>query len=97
VVNIQAKINKILKALELQGKIYLINYEQIYSNNFNKVITRLKLYKLIPVEEYNKLYPDKKKDPKKYNKVKVEILKTYNKTELLMKLVEIYKGGEIDG
>jgi len=84
------KIFKLIKALELKGHIYLYNKEQVYSNKANKVFTLNKLFNVIPVDKYNKLYPNRKKDAKKYKYVKVEVLSTFRTYEILLKLVEIY-------
>lgn len=97
-INLQSKIYKLLKALELKGYIYLLNKEQIYSNKLGKILNVNKLYRLMPVQEYNKLYPNKKKDLEKYKNVKVEILSTFKKSDILLRLVEIYKEvGEMNG
>ena len=89
---LQPKINKLLKALETIGEIYLVNNEQFYSDNLGKVGTVIKLYHLISAEEYNEKYPNNKVDVNKYDKVKDEVFKTYKKQDLLLYLVELYKG-----
>lgn len=96
--NIQGKIFKLLKALEIKGYKYLMNREQIYSNKIGRILNINKLFYLMPIEEYNKLNPDDKKNPDKYKFVKVEVLSTFKKPEILLKLVEIYKKvGEMNG
>ncbi|MCX0385147.1 hypothetical protein ACV3Z6_01320 [Clostridium perfringens] len=56
------------------------------------------MFHLMDVEEYNNMYPDDKKDPKKYSKVKDEVLSSFNQQNILFKLVEIYKEvGGADG
>lgn len=89
--NIQSKINKLIKALNTKGYIYLVNKEQFLSKKSNKVCTVYKLFHLMDIEEYNRLYPDDKKDTNKYSSVKVELLSTFNQIEILLKLVELYK------
>lgn len=89
--NIQSKINKLLTALKVKGHTYLLNREQYYSNKLEKVCTINKINRLMPVEEYNRLYPDNKKDPKKYKFVKVEVFSSHSSVEILKKLVELYK------
>ena len=89
---LQPKINKLLRALETKGEIYLVNNEQFYSDNLGKVCTVIKLYHLISAEEYNEKYPNNKVDVNKYDKVKDEVFKTYKKQDLLLYLVELYKG-----
>lgn len=96
--NIQSKINKLIKALNTKGYIYLVNKEQFLSKKSNKVCTVYKLFHLMDIEEYNRLYPDDKKDTNKYSSVKVELLSTFNQIEILLKLVELYKEvGGADG
>ncbi|NFJ84013.1 hypothetical protein FDA84_15115 [Clostridium botulinum] len=90
-VNIQSKIIKLIRALEFKGYIYLFNREQIYSNSKEKICSINKLFHLIPIEEYNKIHPDKEKDPSKYKYVKEEVLTTFRKQDILFKLVDIYK------
>lgn len=96
--NISSKIRKLTRALEVKGKIYLVNREQFYSIKKQKVCTTHKLSQLLSIEEYNKLNPEDKKDPKKYEYVKVEILKSFSEIDILIKLVDIYQEvGGADG
>lgn len=96
--NIQSKINKLIKALNIKGYIYLVNREQFVSKNTGNVCTVYKLFHLMDIEDYNNMYPDNKKDPNKYSKIKVEILSTFKQQEILLKLVELYKEvGGADG
>lgn len=96
--NAYSKINKLIRALELEGKIYLINKEQFYNSESNRRCTINKLSHLMPVEEYNKLFPDNKKNPKKYTYVKLEVFKSYRKEEILIMLAKIYNEvGVADG
>lgn len=96
--NISSKIRKLTRALEVKGKIYLVNKEQFYSIKKQRICTTHKLSQLLPIEEYNKLNPEDKKDPKKYEYVKVKILKSFNEIDILMQLVDIYKKvGGADG
>lgn len=89
--NIQRKIKKLLTALSIKGYIYLVNREQFLSNISGRICTVHKLFHLMPVEEYNKLYPDDKKDPEKHKFVKLKILSTFRQEEILITLVNIYK------
>lgn len=89
--NLQPKINKLIRALNLSGKLYLFNKEQFYSEKIQGVCTVNKLFHLMPVNEYNLLNPDKKKDENKYKFVKVEVISTCKLYEVLIKLVEIYR------
>lgn len=96
--NVQTKINKLLKALDMKGYIYLVNKEQFLSNKTNKVCSIHKLFHLMDIEEYNRLYPEEQKNPKKYDYVKVEVVSTFDQVEILLKLIEIYKKvGGADG
>lgn len=89
--NVQSKINKLCMALKLKGYIYLVNREQFYNHTLEKVCNINKLMQLLTIEEYNRLYPDNKKNPDKYQYVKVEILESFSSIEILLKLVDIYK------
>ncbi len=91
IMNIQSKINKLIKALSIRGQIYLANKEQFFSKKSKKVCTIYKLFHLISIDEYNKLYPNDKKDSSKYENVKVEVTSTFNQIEILFELVNIYK------
>lgn len=92
--NLNPKIDKLLKALEFRGDIYLLSNEQIYSTKLKKIILVMKLSRVISVEKYNELFPEKPKNPKKQKTVRYEIFKTFSKKELLFKLIEEYKGGD---
>lgn len=85
--NIQGKINKLIKGLNVYGYIYLVNREQFVSNKTGNVCTVYKLFHLMDVD----MYPDDKKDPKKYSKVKNEVLSSFRQQDILLKLVEVYK------
>lgn len=88
--NIQSKINKLLKALEVKGEIYLVNKEQFLSNESNKVCSVYKLFHLMDIEEYNYLF-NEDKDKNKYDFVKVKIESSCDQLKILLKLVDIYK------
>lgn len=90
--NIQSKINKLIKALNTKGYIYLVNKEQFLSKRLNKVCSIYKLFHLMDIEEYNRKYPDDKKDSNKYEYVKVEIDSSFQPQDILLRLVDIYKG-----
>lgn len=89
--NIQSKINKLIKALNTKGYIYLVNKEQFLSKKSNKVCSIYKLFHLMDIEEYNRKYPEDKKEPNKYEYVKVEIESSFQPQDILLKLVDIYK------
>lgn len=89
--NIQSKINKLIKALNAKGYIYLVNKEQFLSKKLNKVCSIYKLFHLMDIEEYNRRYSDDKKDSNKYEYVKVEIESSFKPQDILLKLVDIYK------
>ncbi len=95
--NISSKIRKLIKALEMRGEIYLYTKEQIYSLKLDKICTINKLSRLMSVEEYNLLHPDKKKNPKKYEYVKDSVIDSFKEIDILLELVEIYKAGDSSG
>lgn len=95
--NISSKIRKLIKALEIRGEIYLYTKEQIYSFKLDKICTINKLSRLMSVEEYNLLHPDKKKNPKKYEYVKDSVIDSFKEIDVLLELVEIYKAGDSSG
>ncbi|MGL4108333.1 hypothetical protein [Clostridium sp. LP20] len=98
IMNIQSKINKLIRALNKYEYIYLVNKEQFLSKKSNKVCSIYKLFHLMDIEEYNLRYPEDKKNPNKYSNVKVEVLSTFNQVEILLRLVDIYKEvGGADG
>lgn len=98
IMNIQSKINKLIKALNIKGYIYLVNKEQFLSKKSNKVCSIYKLFHLMNIEQYNNMYTDDKKDPGKYDNVKVEIESSFNQVDILLKLLELYKEvGGADG
>ncbi|MCR3759173.1 hypothetical protein KYB31_09240 [Clostridium felsineum] len=89
--NIQSKINKLCIALKTKGQTYLIDRKQYYNKELSKVCTSIKINRLMPVEEYNKLFPDNKKDENKYDYIKVEVFSSGSNIKVLKKLVELYK------
>lgn len=89
--NIQSKIRKLIIALKTKGYLYLINKEQFYSDKANKICSKYRLFHLMPIEQYNKLYPDDKRDEDKYSFVKSEVLSTFKPVDILLVLVDIYK------
>lgn len=96
--NVQSKINKLIKALDVKGYIYLVNKEQNISSTTNKVYSVYKLFHVMDIETYNREYPEDKKNPSKYDYVKINIESSCDQVEILLKLVEIYKKvGGADG
>ncbi|MDU2680458.1 MAG: hypothetical protein E7C50_01100 [Clostridium sp.] len=96
--NIQSKINKLIKALNTKGYIYLVNKEQFLSRKLKRLCSIYKLFHLMDIEEYNRKYPDDKKDSNKYEYVKVEIDSSFQPQDILLRLVDIYKEvGGVDG
>lgn len=92
-----SKISKLLMALRQKGYIFMLHKEQNWSSKLNRVSTIYKLFRLVPVEEYNKTYPDKKRDPDKYEYVKVEVYKSFKQVDVLLKLAELYKEAGEEG
>lgn len=88
------KIRKLLKALNIKGKVYMVNREQIYSANKGKVYNLFVLNKVTPIDEYNKSHPDAQKDPMKYDFVKEKVMSSFNESDILLALVAAYNGGD---
>jgi len=96
--NIQSKINKLIMAINLKGQTYLFNKEQYFNKKVSKVCTMYKLFRFLTVEEYNKMFPNDKKDPTKIDNIRLMIKMSPKKEDILFKLVEIYKqAGEGNG
>ena len=92
------KIRKLMLALkQQQGKIYMVNREQIYSTDKDKVCTVMVLNRLTPVYEYNKEHPGKERNPSKQDFVKERIASSFRESDILLALVAAYKGGERSG
>lgn len=85
------KIKKLQKALELRGNIYLFTKTQVYSKKLSRLCTLNKLDYLMPVEDYNKLHPEKPKDVKRYQFVKVEVIDSFRELDILLCLLDVYK------
>ena len=88
-----SKIYKLIRAFEIKGQVYLFNRVQFYSEKAERVCTAYKLSHRMSVEKYNLLHPEKKKNPKKYNYVIQEVMKSYSEIDILKYLAEIYKEG----
>lgn len=88
------KINKLCMALSFRGQIYLIDRRQLFSDKLGKVVTLLVLNKMIPVEEWNREHPKKKKDPDKVKSVKVLVKESFKELDILLELLSIYRGGD---
>lgn len=91
------KIKKLCQALAMRGEIYLIDRRQQYSEKLGKPVTVLILNKSIPVEEYNRLNPEKQKNPEKQHRLKVAIMDSFKEIDILLRLVDIYKAGDSSG
>ncbi|MGG7160224.1 hypothetical protein [Clostridium baratii] len=52
--NIQGKINKLIKGLNIYGYIYLVNREQFVSNKTGNVCTIYKLFHLMDILDISK-------------------------------------------
>lgn len=94
---LSGKINKLCMALTFRGQIYLIDRRQLFSEKLGKVVTLLVLNKMIPVEEWNREHPKKKKDPDKVKAVKLPIKESFRELDILQELLSIYRGGESNG
>lgn len=49
------------------------------------------------VDEYNKMYPEKKKNPNKCDFVKVPVIESFREINILLCLAQIYKAGGSSG
>lgn len=85
------KIRKLLKALQVKGKIYMVNREMVYSLSKERVYNKLVLNKITPIDEYNAAHPDDEKDPERYQFVKEKITDSFNEADILLALVAAYK------
>lgn len=85
------KIRKLLKALQVKGKIYMVNREQVYSAAKGRVYSKLVLNKITPIDEYNAAHPDDEKDPFKYDYVKEKLADSFSEADILLELVAAYK------
>lgn len=94
---LSGKINKLCMALSFRGQIYLIDRRQLFSDKLGKVVTLLVLNKMIPVEEWNREHPKKKKGPDKVKSVKLPIKESFRELDILQELLSIYRGGESNG
>lgn len=88
------KIRKLLQALNMQGKVYMVNREQFFSTAKGRVYNKFVLNKITPIKEYNLAHPDKKKDPRKYEFVKETVIDSFCEADILLTLVAVYKGGD---
>ena len=96
--NIGSKIRKLIKALELRGEIYLFTKEQQYSSKTQKTCNLNKLSQVLPIDEYYKKHPEKKrKKSDEREHVKVPISSSFKEVNILLTLADIYKAGEVNG
>lgn len=95
---LSTKINKLCRALNAKYKlIYLVDKQQRYSSKLNKAVNVYVLSRLYPVEEYNRMFPEKAKSPDKQQFVKVPVIDSLKEIVILLEMVEIYKAGGQDG
>lgn len=90
--NLWPLMKKLLKALELRHELYLVNRKMVYSFTIDKMCTAYELSRMTPAEEYYKAHPEKKK--KDVDFVREEIFSSFKQSDVLLKLVSIYKGGD---
>lgn len=83
------KINKLMKALEMQGEIYLLDRRQQWSEKLGKKVQAITLSKSVPTEEYNRDNPKPKKTDKE--RVKVAIKTTFSEVEIVLELAKRWK------
>lgn len=97
--SLMPKIKKLLKALEVEGKIYLFSKSQVYSGKLSKVCTVNKLDEMVELEEYFRRFPEKAKNRKRYKSehVRVSIAESFREVDILMQLVSIYEQLKVGG
>lgn len=88
------KIRKLLQALNMQGKVYMVNREQVFLADKGRVYNKLVLNKITPIDEYNESHPDKKKNPGKYDFVKETVTSSFREVDILLMLVAVDNGGD---
>lgn len=90
--SLMPKIKKLIKALELQGKIYLFSKSQVYSQRLYKICTLNKLETMLTRDEFFAKYPEKLKNKKRYKGelIKDVVAESFREIDILLKLVEIY-------
>ena len=89
------KIRKLLKALEVRGEIYVINRKMVYSDIRAKTSTVIELAVLTPIDEYFKAHPEKKRKKKDQRQfVREFVYSSFREIDVLLQLVDIYKGGD---
>lgn len=88
-------IKKLLTALGQRNELYMVNREMVYSDKISKMCTVYKLNRLTPIDEYYANHPEKKRkknDERQF--VKEVINSSFKEKDILLNLVEIYKGGD---
>jgi hypothetical protein len=92
------KIKKLLTALNMNGYMLMVNREMVYSEKIDRMCTVIKLNQLIPIDEYYKLHPEKKRrktDNRKYIKETIE--SSFKEIDILKELIKCwnkFKGGD---
>lgn len=103
-VNYQVKINKILMALKIKGRIILMSTEQFYSKKFEKVCTKFCITEQTPEKQEIKIKLKSLKKDKEKNKEQIALLENelqekfintklefFNKIDVLLFLVDLHK------
>ena len=94
-------IRKLLTAINGKGYLILVNRKMVYSEKIDRMCTLLELNQLIPIDQYYKDRPEKKRkknDNRRF--VGENILSSFKEIDILRKLVQIWdkvKDGEKDG
>ena len=91
--SLMPKIKKLLKALEIEGKIYLFSKSQVYSQKLGKICTVNKIDVMMPLEEYFEKFPEKRKNRKRYKNdyVRIPVADSFREVDILLRLAHIYK------
>ena len=95
---VQQKIKKLLLAVDIKndGKlIYLFSRKQIFSAAKNRTYNLRILSVVLKTQEWNRIFPNYKKDPLRYKKevVQADVYSGFKDIEILLLLADILKNG----
>lgn len=95
--NLQGKIKKLLFAVNLKGNgiKYLFSRKQFYSEKKKKTFTVKVLSIVMTVENWNTIFPQWRKDRRRYKRTTVqkEIFSSFKDVDILLLLADILKKG----
>ena len=84
-------IYTLLRALETKGFIYLLNKRQYWDEENGRRGTMHMVSQVVPVEEYNKRHPKKKKDPKKQSTVTEVVYTAGREIDVVQMLAKLWQ------